>query len=613
MSVSLVPGTTFEWIDQSDITTPTITSVNTAPIYATVFTSDKGKEGWQLLSGQDWFDMYTINNIPDFSVHGQPLLQAAMSINAGAQILANRICADDAYLANLTVVATVTTAEDGSVTVAYNYTSASGCTTKNEVIEAVLASVAESQATYDGDSADVTVYPMWTVFDNGRGDSRKRVTISPNYTLSKTLEDYFYYDLTVTESSSTLASIHFALNPSQIASDANISFQYSVNTGTDQVYAYQYDSYLTAYIDAMTAATGLDATDAASMDLVFGCNKKAVALDGITVDTEGGVSLNVSGGQLLLNGDNGSFGTNPLAAETYGSLLAKGLAGLVFDEEGASSVLTYSEAPFDMVIYDRDRFKIDAIIDANYPAEVKRAAETLVTFREDCMFFRDIGTSCNTLALISEANEANLKNKFCSTYCTYYDVIDTYSKKQITVTAMYDMAQLMVDRFNNGRHVPMAGIKFGFVLNNAIEGTVGYTPSIGIDINEKEDLVDMRMNYAAYIDTKLVVESVYTSQEKYSQFSFSNNILLVQLVIKTIRSKCPALRYTFIDGEDLEKYKSQIEEIIEPYNTMFDSLTIEYVNDPLYVANKIFYAALAVKFRNFVQTEYFTITALATE
>ena len=74
----MIPGTFFEWEDLSAITTvPEISTVRTMPMFATVITSDKGEEGWTLLSGQDWFDMYAVNNVVDFSRHGQPLLQAA--------------------------------------------------------------------------------------------------------------------------------------------------------------------------------------------------------------------------------------------------------------------------------------------------------------------------------------------------------------------------------------------------------------------------------------------------------------------------------------------------------------------------------------------------------
>ena len=640
--VSPIPGTFFEWDDQSAISNAQeIVTTTPSPLYCVVTTADKGKENWQVLSGQDWFDMYAVNNVIDFSRHGQPLLQTAMAVNAGAKVLCKRVCADDACLANLAVIATLKTSEvqktdsqgnllytdastgkettlaDGNTpimvnntSISYSYKSAAGCETKQEVIEAINSDIASGDA-----EEGTSVYPLWIIFENGRGESKKRIKITPNYQLSKNYDSYFLYDLDVFEGNKYFPTMHFALSPNLISGNANMSFKYVVNTSSSQIEAYQYDDNILEFMDAVMAATGMDLDVASGMDLLFGKNKKAKAISGISVDTDTGVDLTISTGQLLLNGDNGSFGDKPIESENYGPQLAKALAGYIVSGDGNNdpTILTFKDGCYDPIIYNVDRYKIDAVLDANYPDIVKRAAEQLVSFREDCMFFRDMGTACNTMDLIIAKDESNLHNKFCTTYCTYYDVIDPFSKKQITVTIMYHMAQLMVEQFNNGRNLPMAGIKYGFTIDDAIEGTIGFTPTICPDLDEKQDLIDARINYATYIDDRLVVESIYTSQDKYTQLSFSNNILAVQQIIKVIRAACPAIRYSFIDGADLEKYKADVERFIEPYKSNFDYLSIEYVNDPYYTANKIFYASLAVRFRDFVQTEYFKITALSSE
>ena len=121
----------------------------------------------------------------------------------------------------------------------------------------------------------------------------------------------------------------------------------------------------------------------------------------------------------------------------------------------------------------------------------------------------------------------------------------------------------------------------------------------------------MHINYASYIDNQLVIESLYTSQEKNTQWSYINNIMSIQEVVKAIRIRCPVIRYTFIEGEDLERYRADVEEVIAPFRNNFKTLELEYVEDPTYSANKIFYAALKVVYKDFIQTEWFTITALA--
>lgn len=637
----MIPGTFFEWDDQSEIQTVEISTVRKMPLFATVITSDKGEEGWTKLSGQDWFDMYAVNDSVDFTRHGQPLLQAAMSINAGAELLCKRVVADDACLANLAIIATPVTAEsqktdangnplylgsDGkettevtespvmisTTTVTYTFKSATGCKTKEEVIDAIETAVETDNAVESAPKS----YPLWIIFDNGRGLSRKRIKITPNYNLSKNYTNFFMYDLDVIESGKAFDTLHFCLSPDIINNGNNISLQYVVNTQSSQIKAYQFvDSimdFMTVMSTAMTETAG--SQNILGMDLLFGTNKKAVKSSNVVIDTENGVNLQIETGTLLMNGDNGSFGDKPIEAADYEKQLAKAFAGYIPNARGdAFEILTAKDGCYDPVIYNVDRYRIDAIFDANYPHMVKRAIEQLVTYREDCFYFRDMGTKCNTMDLILLEDMNNLHTKFAGTYCTYYDVINPYSRKQITVTMMYSMVQLVVQQFNNGRNLPMAGIKYGFTITDAIEGTVGFTPTVCPGLNQKEDLLDARINYATYIDSSLVIESLYTSQEKYTQLSFINNVLAVQEVIKQIRLKCPAIRYSFIDGDDLEKYRADVEEIIAPYTSNFASLTLKYMQDPYYTRNKIFYATLAVQFREFVQTEYFKIVALSSD
>lgn len=639
----MIPGTFFEWDDRSEVSNPEINTVRTMPLFATVITADKGREDWTRLSGQDWFDMYAVDNSVDFTRHGQPLLQAAMSINAGAELLCKRVVSDDATLANLAVVAKPVTKEvqktnadgeplytdkvtqqetttaDGNepimiktTTITYSYKSATGCSTEADVIEAIEQAVAtENESAAEGEEG----YLLWIFFDNGRGASKKRIRITPNYNLSKNYTSYFLYDLDILEANNSFNTIHFCIDPDLVANGENISLQYAVNTDSSQIRVIQFGDNLRAFMDITIAAIGTNVTDEPKgLDLLFGYNKRGIAIDGITVDTENGVNLRIQSGTLLMNGTNGEFGDSPITSESYGAMVAKAFAGYVQkDNLENHTILTYKDGCYDPIIYNVDRYRIDAIFDANYPDIVKRAIEELVTYREDCFFFRDLGIGNNTMDLIAAKDANNLHNKFCATYCTYYDVINPYSKKQISVTIMYSMVQLVVAQFNNGRNLPMAGIKYGFTITDAIEGTVVFIPTVCPGLNQKEDLVDMHINYATYIDNSLVIETLFTSQEKYTQLSFINNVLSVQEVIKEIRRRCPAIRYSFIDGDDLEKYRADIEEIIAPFESNFASLSVTYMQDDYYTRNKIFYAVLAVKFREFIQTEYFKIVALSSE
>ena len=105
-AIKYKPGTIINWHDQS-ATNPVIENPIVKPLYLQLFTSDKGPENLREIEGKDFFYLY--DGTPSFKKHGQPLLQAAEIIKAGGRLLCKRVVAEDATLANLIVVAKVST------------------------------------------------------------------------------------------------------------------------------------------------------------------------------------------------------------------------------------------------------------------------------------------------------------------------------------------------------------------------------------------------------------------------------------------------------------------------------------------------------------------------
>ena len=611
-------GTIIEYDDQSAISTLPIADVRTQPLYLSLFTSDKGPEEWTELSGKDWFKAY--GESISFARHGQPLLQAAISINAGARLLSKRLVASDATLANLSIVATVTEgttqAKDSNGNLLYEDVNGDVTTDVTETPKMVNTAtikyegksvtdinVVDPEEVFDRvkDTLSENQYLLFTITDNGRGVSNKRFMITPNYRLSKSKE-YIEYSFTISENNNDLEAMSFSPIPHLVVYNKNYSLESILNTNSVQIKCKQDEDGINNFIAKLAEITGRTVSDVEGLDFLFGYNRKGVSLEDILID-ETGLNLQNSFGQALLEGSNGSFGDKPFTAENEEEYVRQAEYALGVDSNNV----------FDTVIYDLDRYKIDMVIDANYPEGVKRAIETIVTFREDCVFLRDMGLTMKNLEMIQIANEELVvKNKFISTYCTCYDIIDPYSKKQISVTIGYNLAKLMVDHLNAGRILPACGIKHGMIIDDAIKGTLNFAPVVCPEPlgNQKEVMEELRVNYATYIGEDLVIETEYTSQELYTQYSFLNNILGVQEVARAIRNRCPVIRYSFIDGEDLERYKADIEDVIAQYSSNFKSITFDYVADPVYTNNKIFYAAINVGFRDFIQTEWFKITAI---
>ena len=617
----MYPGTIFQYEDRSAISALPIESPVNKPVFMTGFTSDKGTEDLTVIEGENFFKQYVYNMSTAFAKHGQPLLQAANIINAGGKLYCKRVVASDAKLANIGVIANVKSVQAQKKDSEGNplYTDATtGAETVisegNEPVMITSCDVSFELKTVEsnlndpynvainfnaGNNSQASVepgqdgsYPLFVITDNGRGLSKKKVRITPDYSSSRT-SDYMKYNLEVLENNTVIETIPFAMNPSIIDVTTDMSIQGRVMTNSAQIKCVMFEENILAMYKNVATIAGIKEEDLLLEDVLFGKTKKNEAIPGIVIS--GDIDLDTVVGIPLASGSNGSFGDAPIAAESYAEEMVK-----VFDG-------TYDD------IYDLDNIKIDAIVDANYPVEVKRAIEGLVTFREDCFYFRDLGVNLKSIEEIKDADKDSEHNKFCGSYHLSYDRIDPYSRKQIRVTMMYDFARLLVKHFNNGRSAPLAGHLHGFTFPDAIPGTINFIPKITPAFNQKEQLNDLRVNYGGLFDGVLILETLYTSQEKHTQFSYINNILAVQEVIKAIRTRCPKIRYSFMTAADLIKYKNDVQHVINKFTGNFEEITLEYIQDSTYVANKIFYAAINVKFKNFVQTEIFKVIALPTE
>jgi len=610
----MYPGSIFEWEDDSVVESLAIADTTVRPVFMAGITSDKGTEDFTTQVGSAFFKQY--GDI-SFAKHGQPLLQAANIINAGGKLFVKRVVAPDSALANIGLVAKVTKLSIQKTNSAGKlvYTDADG----NETIESTNTTpvmINQCKVEYELKSVAITgndigvlcnafksanpeahvlgesgTYLLFVIADVGRGTSKKKIRITPDYNASRGSE-VAKYIFEILEDSVVIETMTFTINPDVVESSKNISLQSVVTANSSQVRARVFESYFADYVANVAAIANNTDTTFIYQDVLFGKTIKGVAIDNITVDTT--VDVRNIYGTALAGGSNGAFGTRPIEAASYDAEMVKVFNGT-----------------YDDTIYNLDNNKLNFVVDACYSATVKRAIESVAAFREDCMYFRDMGkTGLRSVDEIDLANADNLASRYCATYHNYYDIIDPYSKKQITVTIGYDIAAALVTHFLNGRSRPFAGILYGVVFANAIEGTINFIPKIIPSANQKTQLEDLRINFASFYDGVLTMETLYTSQERFTQLSFLNNVLAVQEVIQAIRSRCPKIRYTFMDGDDYVKYKEDVEAVIAKYSSNFQSIAITYSADTTYVANKIFYATLKVKFRNFVQTEYFKVIAL---
>ena len=99
------PGTIDNWIDQSGIQAQAAVDVTPRPLILAAAAFDRGPEKLTRVYGTDFYKLF--GYYIDYDKYGQAAIQAANAINNGAELLLKRVVAEDATLANIVVVANV--------------------------------------------------------------------------------------------------------------------------------------------------------------------------------------------------------------------------------------------------------------------------------------------------------------------------------------------------------------------------------------------------------------------------------------------------------------------------------------------------------------------------
>ena len=164
----MYPATIFNWHDQSQISTETTSAeIDDSPLLMQVFSSDKGTEDLIEINDDDFDAMY---GTMSFQKHGQSAIQAKAIVKAGGRLLAKRVVADDATLANVILCAHIVEAvpaevdpetgaitKAGSIKVKWVATTATGCKSFADVKAAAKKSVEFAERWDNSDNPDETV------------------------------------------------------------------------------------------------------------------------------------------------------------------------------------------------------------------------------------------------------------------------------------------------------------------------------------------------------------------------------------------------------------------------------------------------------------------------
>lgn len=658
-----IPKTVINWHDESDINTQ-IENVILKPLQLQAFSSDKGPEKMMVVEGDDFFKLY--GSKISFEKHGQPLLQAANIINGGGKLLAKRVVAPDATLANVGIVAELSTIEiqkqdedghklyidqSGNETITITDTPATYNTAvikfdavSAEGVKTLQEAKVEIGKYFDDDGIDADEALQSYTLDDGVAPRASITTIAsgtdssavgfaavdkgrvgmfgvgipvgkicryPLFVITDNGRGESSKRIKITTDYNLNKGINFAAYSLYNIGEGDIDSEYQrFSIDPDIIYLNNSMSLsMTEKGFTQLRANGFDDSCKAFI-------KKISEITGISEDE-------LSTYDLLFGKDKRGNALEQIVVDPagyqldneYGILLQSGSNGSFGDtpfgcDTYNEELLKFFKGEFDDSIFDLDRYKIDNCFDANYPIEVKKAICDLADWREDFFFFRDIGLGHDTFDTITLTAAELPASKFYGTYIQSFDIVDPYSKKQIPVTITYSLARLAIRHFIETRNAPFCGFLYGIQFPEAIEGTINFIPKTTPTVDQKTELADLSLNYASIINDVLTMETEFTSLENPTQLSYINNIVAVQAMIHDIRDNCPKLRYSFITNDDLDNYQSDVEAVISRYTDYFDSLEFSYTQDEMMAVNKIFNATIKVRFKNFVQTEIFDIYTL---
>jgi hypothetical protein len=617
------PRSQFEIVNTTQIQNIETNPVaNNIALYMQPYVSNKGTEDWELLTSFKGFT--NTKGGMSFERYGQMQLTVAQALKSGAYVLGKRLVSDDATLANVTVCAKVVKPEGDDTSYLYLFAKTfTGCKTFDEV-------ATEAKKLTD-------CIPLFTVTPMGRGESSMFIRILPEANVSKirNSSNYAKYVFEVTENNSVLEEISISINPETIVDGVGQSINPKIKANSKQVRVKMYEDNIYNLVgDLATSTTDIPASDLINLDFINGKDLKGNILPNIITICNSAVNDKPAEDWTNNAPDNAedfidlSLDYISIPSGSFGTMAKEGITSTEYDAEieklllnafGAGDADINDGLNFDPIIYDLDAYKVDCIFDCNWPVAVKQAVSELVAYRGDMVYLADLGTTATTLAAIeAAADEVSVKDDentiYSNTtflYHNFFNIIDPFSKKEITVTMPYMLIDKMTNHIAKGVNYPFAGIANNITFDNIVEGSINFMPVTIPTLDQKQKLVDKNVNYISMYDGVPVMETMYANTDTHSQLSYMHNIMAVQEIIKVIRTRCPHTRYTFLDGDDLESYISDVQAIVKEYSSNFRSISCEYMADEQFERNNIFYAVLKVQFKNFIQEEYFKIIAIS--
>ncbi len=419
----------------------------------------------------------------------------------------------------------------------------------NKAIKATVASIAKA-AIYD---SKVYFFPLFTIFDNGRGDSQKSISITFDSNTSKTLGKAVYalkvFNL---DTNKQLEAFSFTVDPYCRNTNTGYTFdiESAVNYTSKQISTKFYHDSYDVLVDLLMDEAKCPSSIFETSDCLFGHNldgryiptgKQILSVSGKPMEFVDYTDLHVSGEyNISVNvaseiGNMTDYKDSDKIRYYYYNYPTRAKMGLTekleFGNDGGKDLTTkealeaaYNEKYYDFFSgdFDHDIFNLDvyfpnALFDANFNNKTKLAIQRLAAYRGDFVAFMDMRTSVNSFSSVKtmipavtagttfltdkdRLEQPYIRDMHIYVTSLYGDIKDPYTNRQITVTGTYDLSIVFVNYYISKLGSVFAGKSNGVMATDFINGTVNYIPKI-YPTSAMTTLSNIGMQYPSDDDT----------------------------------------------------------------------------------------------------------------
>ena len=530
-----------------------------------VFASPKGREGMYTIENGE-FGVTEEYGVGSFAHYGQPYLNMYAAASSGVATLhCLRVTAADATFACSNLIAKYKV-EDTKMTIKFVNAGSDEDLTD-------LADLADCCVVSDlVDDEGFKAVKLFSVAYIGKGSWGKNLRWRiRSEKASDKLNDYKSYAFDVYEFENGLKmkeSFAITFVEDSLYSGASLYAQDVINdsdTGSNKLKIVVNPAGFRALFDAYKAANPDTTYTINDFDPLLGIDKytnKAIenieivpeALDAIE-DGKSPIAINATSGVPLIGGTDGSIAIGAAGREeALNALYKDAFAGVL-----------------DPYIKSKNRFPVSLILDANYDVATKKQIVALTNQRKDCMCVLDCGLGITTKTSVAPYIKANLDdyaNQRVHTiepYCM--KTRDPISQKTVTVTSTWWIARYMPVHFNNwnGKHKPMAGNRYG-IISGHIKDSVYPVFDEDLDSELMDELAEMHVNFAKYNANQEVVRAMQdTRQNKLSNLSEMNNMLIVLDIKRDAERICSQFEYEFSEPNDIATFNAVLSGLTDKY------------------------------------------------